>query len=421
MKTETVRFLVLVLCFFGVPMSAGAQSPSVDTSSTQASSPEVSADFEEVWEKLSTAFRKKMEQGGHIGGTVWVAGDGAVRGKAHYGFADLASGRRIDDETIYHWASVTKTVTAIAIMQLRDRGLLSLDDPVVNYLPSLQKVHNPYGPMDDITIRMLLSHTAGFRSPTWPWAGEEEWHPHEPTRWSQLVAMMPYTEIHFEPGTQVKYSNPGYIFLGQIIEQVTGGEYETYVDKNVFTPLRMDRSYFDITPRHLIAYRSNNYNVTAEDTVANGLDFNTGITVANGGLNAPVRDMLRYASFLTGTCTWEACEEVLARSSLREIWAPAGPQSPADADSSTAEENEWEGYTGLSFFGLQREDTTVVYHTGGQKAFTTLFMVEPKAEVSAVVALNSEVDTEDSAGPSASALLREMQKRLVTQVFSLFR
>src|SRR5699024_7177435 len=148
-----------------------------------------------------------------------------------------------------------------------------------------------YGPMDEITIRMLLTHTAGFRSPTWPWGGDKPWHEHEPTKWSQLKAMMPYTRIHFKPGTQFKYSNPGIIFLGEIIEQLSGDDYEVYIEKNIFSPLGMHRSYFDRTPYHLLQYRSNNYTITASgDTVANGLDFNTGITVSNGGLNAPVGD-----------------------------------------------------------------------------------------------------------------------------------
>ena len=75
----------------------------------------------------------------------------------------------IDAETAYNWASITKTITAIAILQLRDRGLLSLDDPAVRYVPELRQVHNAYGPIDAITIRHLLTHSAGFRNPTWPW------------------------------------------------------------------------------------------------------------------------------------------------------------------------------------------------------------------------------------------------------------
>ena len=82
-----------------------------------------------------------------------------------YGLADAERNRPVDEETIYHWASITKTLTGIAIMQLRDRGLLSLDDPVIKYVPELRAAHNPYGDMSEITIRQLMSHSAGFRNP----------------------------------------------------------------------------------------------------------------------------------------------------------------------------------------------------------------------------------------------------------------
>ena len=106
-------------------------------------------------------------------------------------------------------------------MQLRDRGLLTLDDKVTSYIPELRQVHNRFGSMDAITIRMLLSHTAGFQDPTWPYKAGKSWEPFEPTRWEQLVSMMPYQEIDFRPGSQFGYSNPAFIYLARIIERLT--------------------------------------------------------------------------------------------------------------------------------------------------------------------------------------------------------
>jgi CubicO group peptidase (beta-lactamase class C family) len=70
-------------------------------------------------------------------------------------------------------------------MQLRDRGLLALDDPVVKYVPEV-RIHNPFGDVSQITIRRLMSHSAGLRASTWPWGGDRPWQPFEPTEWSQL-------------------------------------------------------------------------------------------------------------------------------------------------------------------------------------------------------------------------------------------
>ncbi len=74
-----------------------------------------------------------------------------------FGEARKGAGQPVDGETSYNWASITKTMTAIAILQLRDRGKLSLDDPAVRYVPELQQVHDDFGPIDAITIRELLT------------------------------------------------------------------------------------------------------------------------------------------------------------------------------------------------------------------------------------------------------------------------
>jgi len=144
-------------------------------------------------------------------------------------------------------------------MQLRDRGLLSLDDPVVKYVPELRAVHDPFGDVSDIEIRHLMSHSAGFRASTWPWGGDKPWHPFEPTRWEQLVAMLPYTDVQFAPGTRYSYSNPGVIFLGRIVELLSGDDYEMYVTKNILMPLGMHETFFDRSPYSLVSHRSHSY------------------------------------------------------------------------------------------------------------------------------------------------------------------
>jgi CubicO group peptidase (beta-lactamase class C family) len=118
----------------------------------------------------------------------------------------------------------------------------------------LRQVHSAYGPIDAITIRHLLTHSAGFRNPTWPWDCDDQtncdWQPFEPTQWTQVAAMLPYTHIAFAPGSRWSYSNLGYVFLGQIIERLSGDDFEVYIDKNILKPLEMHSSYF--RPRALL-------------------------------------------------------------------------------------------------------------------------------------------------------------------------
>ena len=90
------------------------------------------------WTQVVDGYRQLLRQAGIVGSSLMFVRDGAIVARDTEGFQDLRREAADDDATIYHWASITKTFTGIAIMQLRDRGLLSLDDPVVKYVPELR-------------------------------------------------------------------------------------------------------------------------------------------------------------------------------------------------------------------------------------------------------------------------------------------
>src|SRR5262249_30121593 len=129
------------------------------------------------WSRVAAIYHQRVQDAGIVGSSLMFVRNGAIVHRAFEGDQDLDAKRRVDEDTIYHWASITKTFTGVAIMQLRDRGLLSLDDPAVKYVPELRQVHNPFGDISQVTIRQLMSHSAGFRAATWPWGGDEPWHP----------------------------------------------------------------------------------------------------------------------------------------------------------------------------------------------------------------------------------------------------
>ena len=110
-------------------------------------------------------FRDVLTSHGIVGGGFAFVHGPAPATQFFFGQQSQQSRHTVDADTAYNWASITKTMTAIAILQLRDRGLLSLDDPAVRYVPELRQVHSDYGPIDAITIRQLLTHSAGFRNP----------------------------------------------------------------------------------------------------------------------------------------------------------------------------------------------------------------------------------------------------------------
>lgn len=385
-------------------------------SSSRAQTPQVFGDVRvaEAFDAFRAYYRQAVEQRGVVGSSVRIVHDGRVVFSGTIGAAKLDEKREVDEDTIFHWASITKTFTGIAIVQLRDRGRLGLDDPIVKYLPELREVHNPFGPMDAITIRQLLSHSAGFRSGTWPWGGDQPWQPHEPLHWEQLVAMFPYTEILFPPGSKYSYSNPGIVFLGRVIELLTTDDWEVYVDKNILKPLEMSRAYFDTTPYFLLKHRSASYWLRNGKIEPARFDHNTGITVSNGGLNAPLGDMVKYLNFLMGAPRDAAqqarYDEVLKRASLEEMWRPVVPV-PAEGTQSA-------GSMGLTYFLEQHGGMRFIAHSGGQNAFISHFYLQPDSRTAYIVAFNTIGDPPVAGGAGDTrGLDREIRDYLVKHVF----
>jgi CubicO group peptidase (beta-lactamase class C family) len=333
------------------------------------------------WADVRAFYKHALEQHAIVGSALaFVTEGGAIAARENAGFRDRDAKLPVTNDTIFHWASITKTFTAIALMQLRDRGLVKLDDPIVKYVPELRKVSNPYGPMDAITLRQLLSHSAGFRAGTWPWATGADWEPFEPPGWEQLVAMMPYTRIEFPPGSKYSYSNPGLVFIGRVIEDVAGEPYETYVDKQILRPLGMTRTFFDRAPAFLRGDRSHSYFVTDEGLKEAPFDFDTGITVSNGGLNGPIDDLARYLGFLMGSrdaAAQQRYDAILKRTSLEEMWRPVVPVSPGVS-------------MGLTFFLEQHDGLDFVAHSGGQNGFISHFYLHVPSRRAYLVAFNTQ-------------------------------
>lgn len=310
--------------------------------------PEVRAGVPRGWRAFIAAFDAYAAGDSVVGGSVVVLRHGGVLARHAYGLGDRERGLPPDPHSVYHWASITKTLTAIAILQLRDRGRLSLDDPITHYIPELRQVHDTFGSIDDVTLRMLLSHSAGFQNPTWPYGRGRSWEPFEPVRWEQLVAMMPYQELEFAPGSRFGYSNPAFIYLARVIEALTGDPWAIYVQKNIWTPLGMTSSFVGVSPYHLAKARAASYTVH--------LDY----------------------------------DGVLRRSTLAEMWRPVVPLAPGGGSDEAF---------GLSFYLYRLGATTVVGHTGEQSGFRSFFFLDPGSTTAVIGVLN----TTNEASPESSA------------------
>jgi CubicO group peptidase (beta-lactamase class C family) len=345
-------------------------------------------------------FDAVLSQHGVVGGGIAIVHMQEPATQWFFGKARKDTQQAIDGETSYNWASITKTMTAIAILQLRDRGKLSLDDSAVRYVPELRQLHDEFGSIDDITIRDLLTHSAGFRNPTWPWDCEDasncDWQPFEPTQWSQVAAMLPYTRVAFRPGSRWSYSNLGYVFLGQIIQRLSGDDFEIYIHKNILMPLGMTASYFDRSPYFLESHVSASYLRAGDKLTEQPFNFDTGITTSNSGLKAPIADMVKYLRFLIGDPANPRYAFVLKRESLEEAWKgvlpvtePGKPATPYTKGAPMM---------GLGFFVLDVQGHRFIYHDGDQGGFSSELLIDPAEHTASILAVN----TTDTGAPSSS-------------------
>jgi len=371
-------------------------------------------------QEFAVAFDKYVHDDSIVGAAYVLLKDGQAREWHSVGMADREVNQPVDQNTIFHWGSITKTLTAVAVMQLRDQHKISLDDSITKYVPELNRIHSDYGPVSQVTLRQLLSHSSGFQNPTWPYRDDNKpWQPFEPTEWAQLVAMMPYKELAFKPGSKYSYSNPAFIYLARVIEKVSGLSYQTYIQRNILTPLGMTHTYFNLTPSALAKDRSNNYWVFVDpggrETVkANGREFDTGITTPNGGLNAPLGDLVRWVAFLTGKNS-PATRPILSRATLEEMWRPVVTlNTSSDRPQSM----------GLSFFLDPRTVSagriTFVGHAGNQAGFRAFFAFNPLTGSAIIAAFNTSYqaghnETETKAARNAFAGFNALRE----QSFSL--
>ena len=170
------------------------------------------------------------------GAAVAIVKDGSLLYCKGHGLANIEWGMPIAPDTVFALASITKPFTATAILLLEAQGKLRLDDLITVYVPDY--------PMHgyDITITHLLTHTSGIKSYT-SLDGFGEHLSKRDLSHDELIALFKDHPLEFEPGSQFRYNNSGYLLLGRIIEAVSGMSYEAFVRTQIFQPLGMMQSY----------------------------------------------------------------------------------------------------------------------------------------------------------------------------------
>ncbi len=277
-----------------------------------------------------------------------------------YGFADLENRSPARANSAYRLASNTKSMTAVAILQLAEQGKLKLDDEVHKYVPYFPWKTWP------ITIRQLLGHLGGI-SHYKDYDVEGHIKEHKYTR-DALAILAPF-DLVARPGTRYQYTSYGYNLLGAVIEGASRMSYGDYLTRYLWSPLKMTDTHMD-DPNQLIPHRVRGYRLVFGE-LQNSEFVDISSRFAAGGTRSTVPDLLKYAEGL-------ANDRVLSRSSRDEM-----------ERSMVLENGHFTDY-GMGWVIQPVNGHFVAYHTGGQPETRTLLVRLPTRNFAFALAYNLE-------------------------------
>lgn len=262
---------------------------------------------------LDAWLQTQVRYGKMPGVSVGIVYNGELIYQKGFGYADTEKKIPTTPDSRYRIASQTKLFTAIGIMILRDEGKLSLDDPMEKYLPWLQL--KPYNENDPrVTIRHLLSHSSGLSRDV-----EEHWTGFQfPTK--EEFRQLAKTNLHFvySPNSKWKYSNNGYVLLGDIIEAVSGQSYESFINEKILQPLKMSSTSVtqDKTYQTSLAV---GYGRKLPDNSRQKIEYiDAKATTAMGGMASSVTDMAKFVAWQM-RLLYENKTEILKPNTLKEM------------------------------------------------------------------------------------------------------
>ena len=281
-------------------------------------------------------------QNQHIPGlSLLVSKNGKPIRTEGYGVSNLELNVPAKPETIFQSGSVGKQFTATAVMMLVEAGKVGLEDPLTKYFPEAPS------PWKQVTVRELLSHTAGFTD--YPKDFDEQKHYTE----EELLKIVEAIPLAYPPGTNWSYSNLGYLTLGILIHKVTGEFYGDFLQKRIFRPLEMSTtriiSEADIIPNRSAGYRLVNGEVKNQEWVSPSLN-----TTADGSLYFSILDLAKWDAALY-------TDRLLKKSSLAQMWTVT-PLRNGQRNS---------GHYGYGWFIEVQDGHRLIEHEGQWQGFET--------------------------------------------------
>lgn len=289
-----------------------------------------------------------------------------------FGWADVGKSIPMDVMTIGRTGSISKSFTAVLMMQLVEAGIFSLDDPVANYFPEINSLADSLKERKPITFRQLASHTSGLiREPklegaaSGPIAYWEE----------KILASIPNTSFLASPGEKYSYSNIGFGILGLAVSRAARIPFMQLMNDYIFKPLDMESTAFVLTDE-MWDHLSTGYRVKKDSTIDSeqpAMEHSgRGYKVPNGGIYSTVPDLTKFIAAMTGASP----VQIITRESREEM-----QEFQTSGNDST-------GY-GLGFFiRVTADGIKVVGHSGSVAGYNAYLGFDPDSRIGVILLRN---------------------------------
>jgi CubicO group peptidase (beta-lactamase class C family) len=360
MKKKFIAFLLCIvltnLCF--------AQSK--EQKQAVGNSPKIAA---AKIEKIETAIAAWMAQHKAPALSIAIVTDNQMSFSKGYGLTDVENIVAARSDTAYRLASIAKSMTAIAVMQLVERGKIDLNAPINKYCaayPEKQALKDAPDKQFSITVRQLIVHQSGVRHNK----PEEVLTTKHYNNITEAVGSFKDDPLVIEPGTKYSYSTPGYTLLGCAIEGASGVSYVDYLRENIFKPAGMTRTFVDDVYA-VIPNRARGYRKTEKGEIINAPLHDTSIKIPGGGLVTTGEDLAKFAIAVN-------TNQLVKPETLAQMWT-----KPKTAD------GKEQGYA-MGFLINDRDGILRVFNDGSQAGTRSYLFLMPKQKIAIALMTNLE-------------------------------
>jgi serine beta-lactamase-like protein LACTB len=320
-------------------------------------------------EKIEAAIRAWMAQNKSPALSVAIVTDNQMRWSKGYGLADVENSVSAKADTAYRLASIGKSITAVAVMQLVEAGKIDLNAPINKYCavyPEKHAIKDSPDKQFSITVRQLLIHQSGVRHNKL----DEVLTTRHYNSISEAVGSFKEDPLVVEPETKYSYSTPGYTLLGCAIETASGMSYMDYLREKIFKPAGMTRTFVDDVYA-IIPNRARGYRKTQAGEIQNAPLHDTSIKVPGGGLVTTAEDLAKFAIAVN-------TDQLVTPETLAQMWTKP-----------KARDGKQQDYA-FGFLVNDRDGFLRAFNDGSQAGTRTYLFLIPKQKFAIALMTNLE-------------------------------